>query len=201
MHSSGASKGPQPLVLRENKTDVRITPDREPPAASATKFNASSAAYPGANLVNSGQGGPITFQQQAVRAEVIDNVKKPNKDLMHHPNLRLLPVDRCGRNAAESTERVRGYQRASIGEYPWVAQLGELRGWQNKYYLCEKIISLNATDFKNITKMFYVKTKKTKKLECLIYLLAYFRRRLQAHLQWLRDQQTVHPDCRTLHQA
>jgi len=131
VHSSGASKGPQPLVLRENKTDVRITPEREQ-TGSASKSNASSAAaYPGANLVNSGHGGPITFQQQAVRAEVIDNVKTPHTDLMHHPNLRLLPVDRCGRNAAETTERIRGYQKASIGEYPWVAQLGELRGWSN----------------------------------------------------------------------
>jgi hypothetical protein len=126
-------------VLRDNKTDVRITPDREP-TGSATKFNASSAAaYPGANLVNSGHGGPITFQQQAVRAEVIDNVKNSNKDLMHHPNLRLMPVDRCGRNAAETTERIRGYQKASIGEYPWVAQLGELRGRRNNIHIIRTV--------------------------------------------------------------
>jgi len=59
------------------------------------------------------------------------------KDLTTHPNARLLPFNRCGRNAAETTERVRiGYNRANLGEYPWVAQLGELRGeiFINKYY-------------------------------------------------------------------
>lgn len=134
------SKGPQPLVLG-NKTEVRITPIREPPASATKVNNSASASYPGANLVNSAHGGPITFQQEAVLAEVIDNVKKPtNKDLMQHPNLRLLPVDRCGRNAAESTERIRGYQRASIGEYPWVAQLGEIRGKLKIWIILKNIL-------------------------------------------------------------
>ncbi|XP_059476841.1 CLIP domain-containing serine protease HP8-like [Neocloeon triangulifer] len=129
----GAKPAAPVVFLRENATDVRFGPATPPPTPAPPSppllagNNYSSISYPGANQVNSGHGGPVTFEQ----AEVVrpGSARPPPRDLLRHPNVKLLPVERCGRNADESTERIHaGAQQASLGEYPWVAQLGELRG-------------------------------------------------------------------------
>ncbi|XP_065339127.1 melanization protease 1-like [Cloeon dipterum] len=127
------------IYLRENVTDVRIS-DREQPVVSfgsTSNLPPSSSLYPGSNLVNSAHSGPINFPQKNVVQSITQPIITQPKDLMRHPNIKLLPVDRCGRNADESTERIHGtVETASLGEYPWVAQLGELRPGKNFRMMC-----------------------------------------------------------------